>query len=239
MAARKRKKKEELGAPLWMVTYGDMVTLLLTFFVMLLSMSEVKKEETFIDFMQAIKEAFGYVGGAQHTPLDVVEIPTNVDLTQLLIIPILPENFSESPDEGMRGKHPTVSGIREAQHYDMGGKLEFESLSAELTDQHREQLKDFADKLRGYPTLIEIRGHCSKVPIENTEFASHMELSYKRALNVAEALKKLGIDEQRLSVMGTGAGRPVQQQAYHPVEWKRNDVVELLQLNQTVSEFRP
>ena len=63
MAVKKKPAAESAGAPLWMVTYGDMVTLLLTFFVMLLAMSEVKKDDRFIDFMQAIREAFGYVGG--------------------------------------------------------------------------------------------------------------------------------------------------------------------------------
>ena len=68
MAVKKKAKSQPEGAPLWMVTYGDMVTLLLTFFVMLLAMSEVKKDDRFVDFMQAIREAFGYVGGMDGDP---------------------------------------------------------------------------------------------------------------------------------------------------------------------------
>ena len=41
----KKKEEQEEGAPAWMVTYGDMVTLLLCFFVLLFSMSEIKKDK--------------------------------------------------------------------------------------------------------------------------------------------------------------------------------------------------
>ena len=94
MAFKRKEPKAAEGAPLWMVTYGDMVTLLLAFFVMLLAMSEVKKDSRFVDFMQAIKEAFGYVSGVNQTPLEEVEIPRNVPLALMRKIPIRPENCS-------------------------------------------------------------------------------------------------------------------------------------------------
>ena len=58
MAVKKKKAEAPAGAPDWMVTYGDMVTLLLTFFVLLLAMSEIKQDQKMMDFMQAVKEAF-------------------------------------------------------------------------------------------------------------------------------------------------------------------------------------
>ena len=95
MAVKKKERQVAAGAPAWMVTYGDLVTLLLTFFVMLLAMSEVKKDERFIDFMQAIKAAFGYVGGVRSIPPDFTQIPQNVQLAELLIIPPNPHDLSQ------------------------------------------------------------------------------------------------------------------------------------------------
>jgi flagellar motor protein MotB len=143
--ARKRKKEQAGGgAPEWMVTYGDMVTLLLTFFVMLLAMSEVKKDARFVDFMQAIKEAFGYVGGVEQTPLEEVETPRNIDLTEMLIIPVRSKDFSESDDEGLRGRQHSVTNIRRGDRFDVGGKLYFSPLGDGVSDENRERLGELA-----------------------------------------------------------------------------------------------
>src|SRR5437868_5109337 len=48
------------GAPEWVVTYGDMMSLLLTFFIMLVSMSELKTDEgKYRAMMDAVKQIFG------------------------------------------------------------------------------------------------------------------------------------------------------------------------------------
>ena len=62
----RRQKKEEqasAGAPLWMVTYSDMVTLLLTFFVMLIAMANFEQVGRVQAVFQSIRLALG-VGGA-------------------------------------------------------------------------------------------------------------------------------------------------------------------------------
>jgi chemotaxis protein MotB len=236
--ARKRKKEQAGGgAPEWMVTYGDMVTLLLTFFVMLLAMSEVKKDARFVDFMQAIKEAFGYVGGVEQTPLEEVETPRNIDLTEMLIIPVRSKDFSESDDEGLRGRQHSVTNIRRGDRFDVGGKLYFSPLGDGVSDENRERLGELADKLRGLSTQIEIRGHCSALPVEGSPHASHFDLAYARARSVADALKSFGIDEQRLIIVSAGINEPVARQAYTSAEREQNDVVEILEMNSRVGEL--
>ncbi len=56
--ARKPKKPED-GAPAWVVTYGDMMSLLLTFFIILVSMSELKQDHKFQRVMKSVRQAFG------------------------------------------------------------------------------------------------------------------------------------------------------------------------------------
>jgi chemotaxis protein MotB len=58
LARKKKKKDAKSGAPSWMVTYSDMVTLLLTFFVLMISMSQVDK----VKFFQAVGSLRGALG---------------------------------------------------------------------------------------------------------------------------------------------------------------------------------
>ncbi len=231
MALKKKEATVMGGAPLWMVTYGDMVTLLLAFFVMLLAMSEVKKDSRFVDFMQAIKEAFGYVGGMGQTPLEEVEVPKNVPLALMLKIPIRPEDFSESEDPGLRGVYHSVTNVRRGDRFESGGKLHFDPLSAELTFLHEVRLKEFADKLRGVNTQIEITGHCSRLPVDGTNFEDHLDLAYRRAKSVYGALVRNGIAKERIILKSAGINQPVARQAYTPSDREQNDLVEILQIN--------
>ncbi len=58
---KKRQKKPEEGLPDWLGTYGDMVTLLLTFFIMLFSMATIEKAK-FQEIAESFKGQFAYEG---------------------------------------------------------------------------------------------------------------------------------------------------------------------------------
>ena len=58
------------GVPEWVVTYGDMMSLLLTFFIMLVSMSELKGDGSIRAMLDAIKESFGPTAGQFGAPGD-------------------------------------------------------------------------------------------------------------------------------------------------------------------------
>jgi len=48
------------GVPEWVVTFGDMMSLLLTFFIMLVSLSEIKEEEKYQAMLESMTQRFGY-----------------------------------------------------------------------------------------------------------------------------------------------------------------------------------
>ena len=237
MAVKKKEREAQAGAPLWMVTYGDMVTLLLAFFVMLLAMSEVKKDDTFLDFMQAIRDAFGYIGGAQQTPLDPVEIPRNVDLKQMLIIPIQWHDFAKSEDPGVVGEYAAVTNMRRPEIFDVGGKIHFLELDATLSDENRAKVAEFAGHVRGHMTQLRVSVHCSREPVEGTEFADHFELTHARAHAVMLALVEAGIDRGRIVILAAGPNEPITSRAYTDQERAQNDLVQVLQIDIRVDEF--
>ena len=54
------EEPEEKGIPEWVVTFGDMMSLLLTFFIMLVSLSEIKDDETYQKLVDSVQREFGY-----------------------------------------------------------------------------------------------------------------------------------------------------------------------------------
>lgn len=237
MAAKKKEAEAPQGAPDWMVTYGDMVTLLLTFFVLLLAMSEVKEEDNFIEFMQAVKEAFGYVGGVKSTPLEDVEMPRNIDFTEMLMIPVDAHNFSRSNQKGVRGKEDQVTSIRRGEQFDVGGKIFFAPVSHEISAEGIEQVREFAERMRGYTTQIQIRGHCSRQPVGGTEYRDHFGLAFARAAAVKDAFIAEGIEPIRILLVAAGTNEPFTKAVYTDEERRINDVVEILQVDVRVEEF--
>jgi chemotaxis protein MotB len=238
MAIKKKKAAAE-GAPAWMLTYGDMVTLLLTFFVLLLAMSETEQNQKMMDFMQAVKEAFGSTGGAQHWPTEEVLVPKNVDAMSVLILPVHPEDFGCTSDEGPKGKRERVTNIRPDNHYQPGGWFRFAELSAELSHAEAARIAQYAERLRGHTTLIEVRGYCSKRPVDGTGFADHMDLSIRRARAAAKVLIENGINPKRVLVVGAGTAQPITPSSSDAERRNRNDAVELIQIDKTIDEFQP
>ena len=128
-----RKKKEPpKGAPEWMVTFGDLMSLLLTFFVLLLSLSEIKSEQKFQDVMQSIRAAFGYVGGIGAIPTTVPPKISLVKRLETIVIPKKPRNIGDSEDEGIEGKVFRVTDVREGLQITVCGKEAFDRFSAKI-----------------------------------------------------------------------------------------------------------
>ncbi len=235
-----KKKPEEPTCPLWLATYGDMVTNLLVFFVLLMSLSEIKRQDELFAVLESIRDAFGFSGDVRGVPLDQdVTIPANVDFTEMLIVPIKPEDFSQTDVDGLRGEKPNVEQMRPANYYAVGGPVQFERLSTEVGAEQRAKLLELAETIRGYNTQIEVRGHASNYPLDGSTYRTHYELAYRRAENVAAVLVEAGIDAQRILVASSGTNQPVSSNAYTLWEKKQNDLVELLQTDRLVNEFRP
>lgn len=236
MALKKREEKAPEGAPAWLVTYGDMVTLLLTFFVLLLAMSEVKKEDKFMEFMQALREAFGYQGGVRPVPIEQIQMPKNVIFSEKLILPVDPHDFSKTRDPGLRGKRRTVRDNRLEEVFVVGGRIYFPELSADLSAEEAAQIPQLVEAVRGYSTILRVTGHCSLKPTTGSGFRDHMDLAFERARAVAQVLIEQGIDPRRIKIESAGTLQPVATRAYTEAERLRNDFVEILQINERAGQ---
>ena len=171
----KKCKCPPAGAPEWMVTYGDMVTLLLCFFVLIVSFSEIKKEDQFQAVVEEIKKAFGMRGGGGKLPTDddpalsLIERLESIRMRQERI-----PNKSNVKDPGQTGREPRVTTIREGKRYAIGGRILFEPDSAELSDQAKQQLIDLVArlKLRDSTNKIELTGHAAAMELVEPDGSS-------------------------------------------------------------------
>ncbi|MEM9347904.1 MAG: flagellar motor protein MotB [Planctomycetota bacterium] len=235
----KKCKCPPAGAPDWMVTYGDMVTLLLCFFVLIVSFSEIKKQEQFQSVVEEIQKAFGMRGGGGKLPTE--DDPALSLIERLEAIRMRQErvpNKSNVKDPGQTGREPRVTTIREGKQYAIGGKILFEPGSAELSEQNKLQLIDLVSrvKLKDSTNKIELVGHAATMELSESDGTSGdlRLLSYQRAATVEDFLTGTEIpaayrlDGARFLLMGAADREPIKPRGINSDEARSNRRVEII-----------
>ena len=183
------------GAPAWMTTYGDMITLLLCFFVILLTMMEMRKDKVTRTSRQFQKQ-FGVLP-AYRAQQQVFKQPQTMTDIQAFVL-----------RRGPKGKTTSVKTIREDQRtaITIGGTELFRPDSAELTPQGKQMLQeDIAPTLRGYQNRIDVRGHTASSGYEDGWY-----LGFQRAYAVMSYLSEEGkISKRRFRVTSCADNEPI------------------------------
>ena len=227
--AMKRKQKRG-GAPEWMVTYGDMMSLLLTFFIMLVAMSTIEKDE-FQKVLESLQQAFGYVGGLGAVPTEMSPAnSTTVQNLETVRFQTEPRNTGDSEDIGVPGRYFRVSQVREGPQVPISGRVSFDRFSADIKPSVAEQMGKWAiERIRGHTIRIEVLGHTSNEGLpEDNPFADKLDLAYARAKAVAEILIKHGVNPRRIRITSCGANEPLRSPAYSEYERAFNRRVEVV-----------
>jgi len=238
----RRPSKQKGGIPEWVVTFGDMMTLLLCFFVLLAAFSELKKEHEYQRVITAVKEAFGYSGGVGTLPIDDPPLRSMIESLQELARKQMAENVvSQSSDPGLRGKETTVTRVHEGLKFTVGGSQMFEPASATLHEAAKPELERIARLLMGKRFKIEIRGHAAGKQLpQGSPFSDLTDLSYYRAKAVHDFLiDSGGLDPLVLRITAAGDTEPVVPRAYTPETQAVNRRVEIIQTEAEVEETNP
>jgi chemotaxis protein MotB len=213
----KRGKKESSGGggcPDYMMTFGDMMSLLLCFFVMLVSLSKIKEDDVFRAALESIRQAFGYTTSPSQIPGEYSN--TNA---MTLIERIQDEITIKNRKDGQRGeaedqksqigRSSTVRTIRDGLKITVGGMALFENGTAVLLDEGKEELESLAERITGYKNRILIRGHTSRTPLpQGSPFENKMALAYARAMAVREFMIANDVEGIRLNVEACGDHEP-------------------------------
>ncbi|MFK7988489.1 MAG: flagellar motor protein MotB [Sandaracinaceae bacterium] len=204
----------EEGAPAWMSTFSDMATLLLTFFVLLLSFANMDVVE-FRTMMGSVRDAFGVQhespgefmarsnspisvapGGSPSNPSILQQATTVERIRTRLNSEGLGESVEVSDTE--RG---IVMRIREAVLFGSG--------SATLVADGLPILERIASIAMEFARQIRIEGHTDDRPIATGRFPSNWELSAARATAVLRHLERSGTAADAMSIAGYADTRPV------------------------------
>ncbi len=226
------------GAPEWVLTYGDMMSLLLTFFVLLFSMSELKREESVL-LLESLRRRFGN----ETAPLSVmpgVHRPTAARTQKHPSLDRAQMRDTHTGGDRVRaptGDHPRVQTVRTQAQVIEGAAVYFAGGSADLTDQARQTLAKVLDQIAGKPQKIEVRGHTSPLPLPpGSPFRTHRELSFARASAVVDYLVSLGIERQRLRIAVAAETEPLTVPSRPELHYL-NDRAELIILDELVDDF--
>lgn len=223
-----------------MVTYGDTMTLLLCFFVIIVSMSEIKEDERFQQVMESLRQAFGgYDGSVGASPID--NIPTNSVLLRLMELELPPLRDKKQGDtdvEGIEGKKFRVTNVRDGIEVVVGGKIAFSRFSGVLMPEARDLIAKTAERLRGYNTKILIRGHATREPLPTDSlYADARDLSYARTRAVMRELELNGVRSARLVPIALGDTEPLVRQAYEEERRALNRRVEILVTEDLIDDY--
>jgi len=196
------------GVPEWVVTYGDMMSLLLTFFIMLVSLSETKKEGEMRAMLDALKERFGN-DSSMNSGVPGSSMQTNSYYKNMASKGRRSERDVKKRSKnskGNLGKHKTVKRINHGMVVTIGGPTMFDEFSAELNDEIRDHLDTLAEIIRHRPNIISISGHCSPEPLPaKSTYRDQFELSYARARAVADYfITNKKIPQERIIVGAAG-----------------------------------
>lgn len=259
MKRRKARRTQSSGAPKWMVTYSDMVTLILVFFILLFSMSQIDLAK-----FEAISESFRNRNILEFFPSAVpldnptehtstkesgkqtneFDTPTQLpditdrdreteekDSLDVLLADV--DRFLEDNDlNDVISANRTKRGVVLV----LQESILFDSGEAEIIESGKPFLERVGSLLLEIPNNVKVEGHTDSRPISNFRYPSNWELSGARASSVIRHLiTENEFAHERFSAVGYAETRPIVPNS-SAANWSKNRRVEIVILEEASDE---
>jgi len=227
----KRRRKDdrhgdsaERGVDDWLMTYADMITLLLCFFAVFIAIA-IPDQRKFETAKEKVSEQFKS-GNSDHLKGQYALPPTEIDTppTSDVLFKALPsivDRFDDPERDVEIDKRDRITTIEmnSAPFFPRGGAAltqEGVKILAEIQPSlMTEEYKDYT---------ISVEGYTDDIPIKTAQFPSNWELSTARAASVVRSLIDLGVPAERLRAVGfaeTSPKVPNRDEAGNPIEDNR------------------
>lgn len=219
----RKRAREKKGAPDWLVTYGDMTTLLLTFFILMFTTAEIEGRKLQL-ILSAFRGSFGlFTGGLTLSKGMLAELGQQVESLPAKekgskLAKALKKAVSIFQPE-VKSRKVKITEDERGIVISLTADAFFERGSAELTPEGRRiinkigrflQQRDFVDN------YIRVEGHTDNTPISPastlyTLYPTNWELSAARAVKIVRILnEEFGIPGKNLQAVGYGEFQPVE-----------------------------
>ena len=210
-------EEEKINPNSWMVTFADLVMLLLTFFVLLLTMSSMDTKKL-RDLMTHFKESTGVLefsgagkvynlGGFINKYNDtdsLLVVDQKHLLTKLKFVSNIKNMFNDQNND------ITLTDDERGVAVSFHGNILFDPGKTTLRKEAYPVLNVIADTIEECPNNILIMGHSDNTPIKDEIYRSNWELSAYRGISVLDYfLTQKGLSPSRFSVGGSGSSRPL------------------------------
>lgn len=203
MIRTRRSTRRHENVDRWLLTYADMITLLVALFIMLYSMSAVNQEK-FGALASSMRREFQAL--PEHNGGKVVGTGNVVDPIEQQVVYLQQFLREKGLQTQVLVRHEerglVISLLSDGTLFDLG--------SADLKPSARQVLDRVAEVLRAVPNPVLIEGHTDNLPIRTVQYPSNWELSAARAARVLRYLvQKGGIPAERLIAVGYADTRPL------------------------------
>lgn len=211
---RKKRHEENENAERWLLTYADLITLLLAFFIMMYVFSK-KDAQKYDEVASHLKTIFsggtGLAGKGSVTATSPIDMPSkgasSGEIKRQLESELMDSNRNKPGGENisvLSDERGVVIRVLDKAFFDEG--------KAELKDGAKGALDKIVPIIKSVDNHVRIEGHTDNVPIKTNEFKSNWELSVRRATEVVRYfVEKRGLPPERISATGYAEYRPIVQ----------------------------
>jgi len=224
---------EEEGAPTWMVTFGDMMSLLLTFFILLYSMSELRVDR-FLLASQSLRDAMGSTAPTPALdPQSLLEVPdpdevgpaapvtapgTRSDAPPQDVLDVFTEAYMRmlaerlerlTVEQGLDRRTVEVVTLDDGVYLRILDAVLFRSGDALLTVDGQVIIRGLFEITSSLDIPTVVAGHADDRPISTDRYPSNWELSAARAAGVARFLVESGQEPSSVLVHSYGEHAPI------------------------------
>ncbi len=190
------------------VSFTDIVTLLLIFFIYLTTISNFNATE--LETVSKHLSSTFNIDSISEKPIETPDSVTEIDPWASLSDTL---QINQLPNEALR--------------LSLDQSLLFRPGSADLLEVGQAYLKQLADVIKDQPYRMIIEGHSDKTPIHNQFFKSNWHLSAMRAAEVTATLERFGVPGHQLSCRGFGESRPINSNAKTSDDHSQNRRVQI------------
>ncbi len=207
---------DDAGGGEWLATYGDLVTLLLCFFVLLFSMSTVDNQK-FKKVISALN-SIGIMGQSGSLKENVGESISDLNIYNAIEVQEEMDDIYSKVKEIVDSKGLTqdvqVEKVGPGVLLRFKDEILFDVGQADLKANAKNTLQRIGEILKAHDKNIRIEGHTDNVPINTSRFRSNWELSTSRAISVVryfteELPAEQRLDPKKFEVSGYGEYHPI------------------------------